>query len=165
MPKRQKPRSKKPAAKKQALKLLGKKRLSPTKRQRRKQHAALERAVGHKIPRLSDVVSKPSRYTVKARQTHFRTEQATPGHYEGGYWNRRWVPAETRKIATGEKLVVKRVSKSRKGRGGSSGGTRESHRTGTMQSRRSAAKAQRASGKKGGRPKREKKKGKNKKKN
>jgi hypothetical protein len=158
MPKRQKPRSRKPAAKRQALKLLGKKRLSPTKRQRRARHAALEKAVGYRIPRLSGVVSKPSRYTVKARQVNYRTEQVSPGHYEGDYWNRRWVPAETKKVATGEKLVVKKLrGKGQIGKGGS-GGSRESHRTGTMQARRSAAKAARASGKKGARPKRERKK-------
>ncbi len=156
MPKRTGPKSIRPAAKKQALQILGKKRLSPTKTQRRAEHATLEKAVGYKIPKLSDVVSKPSRHTIKRRITLYKTErhQLPAGYVPSAFgWSGERAPNEVvvKRTATGESIIIKRITKSGSGKSGGSGGERVSRKTGTMHAKKARAKAARKSGKKGAR--------------
>lgn len=113
-------------AKKRIIGILGNKGKGPTKAQRRAMHAALEKHLGHKILKLSDVVGKPSRFRVKSRQTVYKVEKRWQQGESKlvGYkpdrsgWREEpiyeWTPARevvVSKIPVGEKLVVKRVSK------------------------------------------------------
>lgn len=189
MPKRRgyKKHPKKPTLtqRQKAAKLLGvnPKSLSTSRRQRKARHAMLEKAVGYRIPKLSTTVGvggkpgKASRYTVKKRVINYKTVSTKPKTervWQKAYpvfdaWGfRKTIPIRfvektvqvpDRKVAIGERLVVKKHSKRKKRTSGGSGGERVSHRTGTAQSRRSAAKkSARVGGKRGGKPKRKKKK-------
>mgnify|MGYP007123662687 CR=1 FL=1 len=185
LPAKRKPKSTKPAQKRHALKATGKKRLSPTKLQRRSKHAALEARLGYKIPKLSDVVGKKgtSRHSVRKRITDYDVKSKdvfderqvlvkdTRGYFgyrEPDRWVTRRVKVggeEISRISTGERLVVsKRRTKNRKERGGGKRGEGQVQK-GTMASKRSKAKTAksgaRRGGKKGGKAGREpKKKGK-----
>lgn len=146
MPKKNVPKKQWPQRKKQLLKILGQKRLTPTKMQRRQAREKFRAMHGYYPARLSQVVGKPSRHSVKAVNPKYEViSPGTRGYYKSSrYWGgeREWVPGEpvVRKIV-GEVLVIKRQHK-RKGAGKSSGsGNRGNHRTGTLKARRNRAKA------------------------
>ena len=121
LPAMKKPKSTKPAQRRHALKVMGRKRLGPAKAQRRAHHLALEKWVGHSIPKLSDVAN-PRRHSVKAR---IRTQ-------------------------TGEILVpTPRRGRRRKSQGGGKRGEGQVQR-GTMASKRSKAKAAKSGARRGG---------------
>ena len=146
--------------------------LHKSRLERKRQHAAMEKLMNYKIPKLSTTVGvkgkpgKASRYTVKKRIVDYKTEPVYEERRVKVY--NRWgmpsyeikkVKIGDRKIIIGEKIITKRLSK--KGRGkGSSGGTDRSisHKTGTAQARKGTKRAARPTGKKGGKPKKEKRK-------
>ena len=162
------------ASKKLALQRIGKKRLSPTKMQRRRQQAQLEKATGYKIPKLSDVVKNPSRYKVKKRVTKFKPllEEHRRETYVGSRYDRgrevnsilyhvSFDPVVVGKKPVGETLIVSaRSSKRKGGPGGKGSGSdkRTSHKTGTMAAKRYQAKAQAKKGTRGMKSRKEKKK-------
>jgi len=180
MPRRRGPKSTKPAAKRMALGMLGVKRLSPTKSQRRAMRRFLgtQTVFGALGGRKAGVTPRAaSRYTVKRTVPQYRITKEEPvfeerqvripgysryDYISGDYvrvpdcYEKKWVQVGTRPAArtlVGEKLVLKRLH--RKGGGGRKGssGDRGTHRTGTMKARRSAAKkSARASGTRGARP-------------
>lgn len=171
-------KSQKPASKKLALQRTGRKRLGPTKAQRRKQHALLEKAVGYKIPKLSDVVYKPSNYRVKRRSTQYNVTESrlrsktvyVSQHTAWTSMNRprivsakevvRMVEVPVRKVAIGERLIVSKNSKNKGGPGRKTGGSADrsvSHKTGSLASKRYKAKAAKK-GTKGMKSRKEKKK-------
>ncbi|MBN2067107.1 MAG: hypothetical protein JW744_01425 [Candidatus Diapherotrites archaeon] len=173
MPKRQRPKSQWPAAKRRALKASGLKRISPSKAERRVYGQAMAKILGYKPLKLSDVVAKPSRYRLKARQlVRETTKEWVPAEYrqEPIPWQkqRTWGPTERQVLVrpgryvnvkgkvTGERLVVKRVTKGHGKRKGSSSGERVSHKTGSLKAR--VSKAKKLGGKRGARPRRAKKK-------
>jgi len=170
------------AAKKELLKRLGKKRLSPTRQQRESHRKALEGHLKYKIPKLSEVVSKPSHYTVKKRAPKYEVEKEwrpaerkIVGYRHDPYmWHDAPVYETVRpagnvvvsKKQVGEKLIVKRLRKKGPGKGGGSG-ERVSHKTGTSQAKKSRAKMAKMGMRPGHEPKKaksKKKKGKKKKK-
>ncbi len=123
--------------------------------ERKRLHAAMEQRVGYKIPKLSDTVSKPSRYTTKKRVIDYKVETKTiPGEkklvgFRINHWglNRGPVykdgPSKTRVIskkAISERLAIKKQTKKRSG-SERSGKDRTSHKTGTMKARKSRAKS------------------------
>ena len=140
--------------------------LHRTKAQRRAYQEALAKVLGYKPAKLSDVVAKPSRYTVKKRTVQYEVTKAVPGEtvitgYRTNIWGEQ-VPiyehgGQRPSISkpVGEKLIIKRLAKSGQGKGGGSG-ERGSHITGSAVARKAAA--QRLGGTRGARPEREKKK-------
>ncbi|GEM_PF-6881891 len=148
------------------LGLLGVRRLSPTKSQRRAQRKALgEQTVFEALGgRAKGVTPKSaSRYTRVSTATDYRTEVETiPGHWDREQnwpYNDFYVePKKTvTKIPIGTKIILRRSS--RRGGGGSTSSRGEGQAVrGTMKAKKSRAKKQaRFGGTKGGIPPRQKK--------
>jgi len=120
---KKKPKNSPLTQKQRAAKLLGvsPKSITTTGKQRRELHAGMEERLGYKIPKLSDVVGKPSRHRVKERVVVYRTEPVfeTRRTYvpRNRVYETRKVKVGERKVPIGEKLVVKRDRRSRKGSG------------------------------------------------
>ena len=133
MPRRSRgPKNTWPQQKRHALQVLGKKRLSPLRAQRKAMQAMLAKKLGYEQARLSSQFAKPGNYT--------RTGTALVTG-KGG-------------VAVKERFIVKKHHKAGQGKGGGSADRSIIHKTGTMTARKSQAKA----GKKGMRPGREPKK-------
>jgi hypothetical protein len=128
--------------KKAGLAFMGKKRLSPTKAQRRALSELIEAQLGYKVPKLSAMVGNPSRYSVKKRRVNYEVlDSGEKGHYKyNRFWGRDiWVNGRPAvKKAIGEKLEIARNSRKSGGPGGkaSARGETTSHRTGSMASKR-----------------------------
>lgn len=130
------PKKPKISQKQKTRQFLEKAGLHKTKRQRKAMEHAMERVLGYRPQKLSDLVKKPSRHTVKERQPLYEVKKEfRPGEHKFvGYEENRWgeyvpryefVPGRervTEKKLIGERIVAKRLSK--KG-AGTEGGTRE----------------------------------------
>lgn len=168
MPKAKRLRSTKPAKKRIALKATGRKRLSPTRVQRKRNAARLDKAVGYHVPKLSEVVGKKgaSRHTVKKRATQYEVTKSrreyrdvlVKGHMGKNDWGHsEWIldhtelrlveiPEERKRV--GEKLIVKKQTRRSSGKGGE-------FTTNRAKAKSRKKKSARATGKRGGIPPRE----------
>jgi len=99
--------------------------LARTRVERRRAHAELEGIVGHKIQRLSDVVNKPSRHTVKGTRLKYEVvQEAISGHYNYDTLQGKtiWVPAQPAVKRVKETLIAKRLRKRQGKKSGSKRG-------------------------------------------